>query len=305
MRLQRVGPAGWERPAGLDADGVLRDLSSLVPDIDGPLLASPGLLAAVERALASGRLPVLPSDCRIGPPVARPGKLIGIGLNYRDHADEAGVPIPEAPVVFLKPSSGIVGPYDDIVVPVGSTTTDYEVELGVVVGRHLRDCADETAALAAVGGYVAVNDVTERSLVAAGPTWAKGKCHDSFTPMGPWLLTADEVADPQRLALALRVDGVVRQSSSTEQMAVGVAGLLCYLSTLMALEPGDVVLTGTPAGVASGSGQPYLTAGALVELEVDGLGSQRCRVRAAQVEQSERVGGPVRRRGEQTGVKVR
>jgi 2-keto-4-pentenoate hydratase/2-oxohepta-3-ene-1,7-dioic acid hydratase in catechol pathway len=277
MRLLRVGPVGAERPAAYDADGVLRDLSSLVPEIDGRLLADSALLGRVVSALSDGSLPVVLDDLRVGAPIARPGKIVGIGLNYRDHAAAAGTEIPARPAVFLKPSSTICGPYDAIELPPGSTATDYEVELGVVVGRVLKGCANRTEALAAVAGYVAVNDVTERALAQDGPTWAKGKSCDTFTPVGPWLLTADEVADPQALALELRVNGRVRQTGSTRAMAYGVAELLCYLSGLMTLEPGDLVVTGTPSGVAATQPEPkpYLRHGDLVELEVSGLGRQR------------------------------
>lgn len=277
MRLLRVGSAGRERPAALDERDLLRDLTSLVDDIDGRLLADPEQLAAVRHAVASGSLPLLSSGMRVGAPVARPGKVVGIGLNYTDHADEVGAPIPALPVVFLKASSSISGPRDPIQLPDGSVTTDHEVELGVVVGRTLKACADPTEALAAVGGYLTANDVTERSLVALGPTWAKGKCADTFTPIGPCLVTADDAGDPQSLSLDLWVNGDPRQSGSTSLMAHGVGELLAYVSTLMTLEPGDLLLTGTPAGVAAGRPEPkpFLRAGDVVEAEVAGLGRQR------------------------------
>ena len=277
MRLLRVGPVGAERPAAYDDDGVVRDLSSLVADIDGRFLADADLRCRVARALRDRCLPVVPTDLRLGAPVARPGKIVGVGLNYRDHAVPAGTELPARPAVFLKPSSTICGPHDAIELPPGSTATDYEVELGVVVGSVLKQCTDRASALAAVGGYVAVNDVTERALALDGPTWAKGKCCDTFTPLGPWLLTGDEVADPQQLGLELRVNGRVRQTGSTRAMAFGVTELLCYLSGLMTLEPGDLVITGTPSGVAATQREPkpYLRHGDLVELEVSGLGRQR------------------------------
>ena len=277
MRLLRIGPGGAERPAAYDVDGVLRDLSPVVADIDGRYLADGVLRGRVARALSDGGLPAVPGDIRIGSPIARPGKIVGIGLNYRDHAAAAGTELPARPAVFLKPSSTICGPYDAIELPPGSTATDYEVELGVVVGSVLKGCADRAEALAAVAGYVAVNDVTERALAQDGPTWAKGKSCDTFTPVGPWLLTADEVSDPQKLALELRVNGRVRQRGSTRTMAFGVAEVLCYLSGLMTLEPGDLVVTGTPSGVAATQPEPkpYLRPGDLVELEVSGLGRQR------------------------------
>jgi len=277
MRLLRVGPAGQERPAAIDAQGVLRDLSSITADIDGELLASPSRLVAVRKAVADGTLPVLPAGQRVGAPVARPGKVVGIGLNYTDHAAETGVAIPDSPVVFLKASTSVTGPFDDVVLPPGSVATDHEVELGVVVGARLSHCFDPDDALAAVGGYVTANDVTERDLVAQGPTWAKGKCADTFTPIGPWLVTADEVGDPRALSLHLSVNGSARQSGSTSLMAYGVGELLAYVSRLMTLEPGDLVLTGTPGGVAAGRPEPkpYLRDGDVVEAEVSGLGRQR------------------------------
>lgn len=277
MRLLRVGPPGRERPAALDEAGVLRDLSSVTTDLDGGFLADPVAMSAARQAVASGALPELSGALRTGPPIRRPGKIVGIGLNYVDHAAEAGLPVPAAPVMFLKPGSSIVGPYDDVVLPPGSAATDHEVELGVVIGRMLRRGSDRDQARAAVAGYVAANDVTERELLAAGPTWTKGKCCDTFTPIGPWLVTADEVADPQALSLELWVNGRLRQSGSTKLMAYGVAELLCAVSDLMTLEPGDLVLTGTPAGVAAGRPEPkpFLRDGDVVELEVEGLGRQR------------------------------
>jgi len=280
MRILRVGPAGRERPAALDEAGVLRDLSAITADVDGSFLADPVAMTAARQAVASGALPELPGRLRTGPPIRRPGKVVGIGLNYVDHAAEAGLPVPEAPVMFLKPGSSVVGPYDDIVLPPGSTATDHEVELGVVIGRTLRRGSDQDQARAAVAGYVAANDVTERELLAAGPTWTKGKCCDTFTPIGPWLVTADEVADPQALSLELWVNGGLRQSGNTKLMAYGVTELLCAVSELMTLEPGDLVLTGTPGGVAAGRPEPkpFLRDGDVVELEVEGLGRQCTRV---------------------------
>jgi 2-keto-4-pentenoate hydratase/2-oxohepta-3-ene-1,7-dioic acid hydratase in catechol pathway len=282
MRLLRLGPPGDVRPAGIDADGVLRDLSSVVGDIDGALLGDPSSLALVRRALDGGDLPRVPDDVPLAAPLARPGKIVGIGLNYRDYAAQTGAVIPERPVVFLKASSSLSGPHDAIELPEGSDSTDYEVELGVVMGGTLRRCTGRAEALAAIGGYVAANDVTERGLASDGPTWAKGKCSDTFTPVGPWLVTPDEVPDPQALALELRVNGGLRQQGSTEDMAFGVAEILCYLSSLMTLEPGDLVLTGTPGGVAAARPEPkpFLRDGDVVELQVAGLGRQRTCVRA-------------------------
>lgn len=277
MRLLSVGPPGEERPAALDGNDVLRDLSAVVSAIDGDLLGDSERLAAVREAIGSDRLPAVPDGTRIGPPVTRPGKVVGVGLNYEDHAEEAGVAIPDEPVVFLKPSTSIVGPYDEIELPPGSTMTDYEVELGVVMGRRLSRCVDPEQALAAVGGYLTVDDVSERARIAAGPTWAKGKCADTFTPIGPWLVTPDAVGDPQDLALELWVDGERRQCGSTARMAFGVGRILAFLSTLMTLEPGDLVLTGTPGGVAATRPEPrpFLRDGQVVEAEVAALGRQR------------------------------
>lgn len=282
MRLLRFGPTGDVRPAGIDPDGVLRDLSSVVGDVDGALLGDPASLALARRALEAYDLPRVPDDVQLAAPLARPGKIVGIGLNYRDYAAQAGAAIPDRPVVFLKASSSLSGPHDAIELPEGSAATDYEVELGVVMGGTLRRCTDHAEALAAVGGYVAANDVTERGLASDGPTWAKGKCSDTFTPVGPWLVTPDEVPDPQALALELRVNGGLRQQGTTQDMAFGVAEILCYLSSLMTLEPGDLVLTGTPGGVAATRPEPkpFLRDGDVVELQVAGLGRQRTCVRA-------------------------
>ena len=282
MRLLRVGHPGGERPAVVDPeDETIRDLTPL--GLDGSSLPDAVTRTEIRLALASGSLPLAPDGIRIGPPIRRPGKIIGIGLNYTDHAAEAGSTIPEQPAVFLKAPGTLSGPYDAIALPPGSMATDHEVELGVVVGRTLRHCPDPSTALLAVAGYVAVNDVTERDLAAQGPGWTKGKCCDTFTPVGPWLVTPDEVGDPQDLSMSLWVNGARRQSSSTALMAFGVAELLAYLSTLTTLEPGDLVLTGTPGGVAAGrpDPKPYLRAGDVVELAVGALGRQRTPVVAS------------------------
>ncbi|WP_281279149.1 fumarylacetoacetate hydrolase family protein [Nocardia yunnanensis] len=273
----RVGPKGAEKPAALDDSGTLRDLSALTPEIDGALLGNPVALAGIARALSFGDLPALDAGQRIGAPIARPGKVIGVGLNYSDHAAAIGAAIPESPVVFLKPGTTVSGPYDAIELPRGSRATDHEVELGVVLGQRLRDCADPATALGAVGGYVTANDVTERSGIAGEPTWVKGKSYDTFTPIGPWLVTPDEVGEPHALSLQLWVNGERRQSGSTGDMVVGVGEVLAYLSSLMTLEPGDLVLTGTPAGVAISKPEPkpYLRDGDVVVVEVAGLGRQQ------------------------------
>ncbi|MEU6582266.1 fumarylacetoacetate hydrolase family protein [Nocardia sp. NPDC046763] len=277
MKLLRVGARGAERPVAIDDEGALRDLSSVTADIDGRLLGDPVALSAVRSALAAGTLPEVDPAARVGAPIARPGKVIGIGLNYTDHAAAIGAAIPVRPVVFLKPGTTVSGPYDAIELPPGSRATDHEVELGVVIGRALRDCPDAATALGAVGGYVTANDVTERNGIAGEPTWVKGKSFDTFTPIGPWLVTPDEVAEPQALSLQLWVNGEQRQAGTTGNMVAGVGELLRYLSTLMTLEPGDLVLTGTPAGVAVGRPEPkpYLRDGDVVVVEVAGLGRQQ------------------------------
>ena len=264
----------------MDDDGVAHDASGFVADVDGTLLGDRVLLDQLERSLP--KLPVIAGGPRIGSAIARPGKIVGIGLNYADHAAEAGVPVPQEPVVFLKAPSSMIGPYDDITIPRGSIATDWEVELGVVLGGTVSAGSTEKQVRAAIGGYVATNDVTERHFSARGPTWAKGKCCDTFCPVGPWLVTADEIADPQALTLSLWVNGERRQHSSTAQMAVGVIDLLLFLADLMTLEPGDLILTGTPSGVAVGRPEPkpFLRPGDLVELEIEGLGRQRTQVRA-------------------------
>ncbi|GAA2812106.1 fumarylacetoacetate hydrolase family protein [Kitasatospora paracochleata] len=277
MKLLRVGPAGAERPVVLAADGTAYDLSGRTRDIDGAFLA--GLDAAeLAAAVAAGELPPTDIDgLRIGAPVVRPGKVVGIGLNYRDHAAEAGAQIPAEPVVFLKPSNTVVGPNDEVLVPRGSEKTDYEVELAVVIGRQARYLDGHPEAAAVIAGYAAVNDVTERAFqFERGGQWDKGKSAETFTPLGPWLVTADEVADPQALALRLWVNSELRQNGSTAEMIFPVLEIVRYLSHFMVLEPGDVIVTGTPAGVTLGHpGTPFLRPTDVVELEVEGLGRQR------------------------------
>lgn len=283
MKLLRFGTPGSERPGVLDSSGAIRDLSEMTNDLDGAFLAS-DFFPQVANALDVGRLPVIADPVRIGPPVTRPGKIIGIGLNYRDHAAELGVAAPIEPIVFLKASSSIVGPYDDIEIPSGCTQTDWEVEMGVVVGSPLRHCTDPAEALRSIAGYVAANDVSERDLqLNHGPTWDKGKSCDTFCPVGPWLVTPDEVENPGKLRLDLSVNGESRQSSCTDQMIFGVGELLVFLSRHMTLEPGDLILTGTPGGVAMGRPEPkpYLREGDVVELEISGLGGHRSPVRSS------------------------
>ncbi|RKT15918.1 2-keto-4-pentenoate hydratase/2-oxohepta-3-ene-1,7-dioic acid hydratase in catechol pathway [Streptomyces sp. 1114.5] len=277
MKLLRVGPEGAERPVVLGEDGTAYDLSGRARDLDGEFLA--GLdPVALARDVAAGVLPVVDlAGQRVGAPVARPGKVVGIGLNYRDHAAEAGAAIPDEPVIFLKPSSTVVGPYDEVLVPRGGEKTDYEAELGVVIGRTARYLEGPEQAAAVIAGYTIANDVTERAFqFERGGQWDKGKSAETFTPLGPWLVTADEVADPQALALRLWVNGEQRQHGSTAEMIFPVFELVRYASQFMVLEPGDVIVTGTPAGVTLGRpGTPYLAPGDVVEIEIDGLGRQR------------------------------
>ena len=277
MKLLRVGPRGNERPAALDGGGRLVDLSSVVDDITGELLAGADL-DRVRAAVDGGGLPVLDGDgLRVGPPI-RPGKIVCIGLNYRDHAAETKATLPTEPVVFFKAPDTVVGPFDDVLIPRRSVKTDWEVELAVVIGRPARYLDSAADALACVGGYALVNDVSEREFqLERQGQWDKGKNCETFNPLGPWLVTAEEVADPQALGLRLWVNGELKQDGDTANMAFGVAELVRYLSQFMVLLPGDVINTGTPAGVALGQPEPkpYLRAGDVVELEIDGLGRAR------------------------------
>ncbi|MGA6166123.1 fumarylacetoacetate hydrolase family protein [Amycolatopsis magusensis] len=278
MQLLRLGDPGAERPYARSADGVLHDLSPLTADIDGAFLAADGL-ARARAAIDAGELPSAgEAGLRVGSPVARPGKVVCVGLNYRRHAEETGAPIPSEPVLFMKAPDVVVGPEDPILIPRGSTATDWEVELGVVIGRTARYLDSPEDALAHVAGYAISHDVTERAYqFERGGTWDKGKSCENFNPLGPWLVPADEVADPQDLALSLSVNGVVRQRSTTKDMIFTVAEVVHYISQFMVLRPGDLINTGTPEGVAMGQPEPkpYLRAGDVVELEIAGLGRQR------------------------------
>ena len=277
VRFLRVGPVRAERPAVLAPDGTLFDLSPLTDDIDGAFLAGAGPDRARE-ALDADRLERLDAaGLRVGAPVARPGQLVCIGLNYADHAAESGIEPPEEPVVFTKAPNTVVGPHDDVLIPRGSTKTDYEVELAVVLGGTARYLDSPEAAAGVIAGYTVSNDVSEREFqLERGGQWVKGKSCETFNPLGPWLVTPDEVADPQDLALRLWVNGDAVQDGRTGDMVFGVHHLVWYLSQFTVLEPGDVVNTGTPAGVAMGRpGQPYLRKGDTVELEITGLGRQR------------------------------
>ncbi|WP_327695170.1 fumarylacetoacetate hydrolase family protein [Streptomyces sp. NBC_00459] len=279
MKLLRVGTAGAERPALLDTEGTLRDLSGVVPDIDGPLLADDAALARIRAAADAGELPVLDATgLRIGPPLARIGKIVCIGLNYHDHARETGAEPPAEPVIFFKAADTVVGPYDTVLVPRESTQTDWEVELAVVIGRTARYLGSHEEALAHVAGYAVAHDVSEREFqLERGGTWDKGKNCETFNPLGPWLVTADEVPDPQALGLRLWVNGELKQNGTTAEQIFGVAEVVRYVSQFMTLYPGDVINTGTPAGVALGAPEPkpFLRAGDVVELEIGGLGRQR------------------------------
>ncbi|MEU6946272.1 fumarylacetoacetate hydrolase family protein [Streptomyces sp. NPDC046316] len=279
MKLLRVGPAGAERPALLDEDGTLRDLSALVGDVDGSLLADASTLDRIRAAVGAGVLPALDATgLRIGPPVGRIGKVVCIGLNYHGHAAETGAATPAEPVVFLKSADTVVGPDDTVLVPRRSTKTDWEVELAIVIGRTARYLETDEEALAHVAGYAVAHDVSEREFqIERGGTWDKGKNCETFNPLGPWLVTADEVPDPQALSLRLWVNGELKQDGNTSDQIFGVAEVVRYVSQFMTLYPGDIINTGTPAGVAMGQPEPkpYLRAGDVVELEIDGLGRQR------------------------------
>ncbi|HEY7173817.1 MAG TPA: fumarylacetoacetate hydrolase family protein [Micromonosporaceae bacterium] len=272
----RLGPRGAERPAAIDADGVVRDLSAVIADIDAVFLAG-GLVDATD-ALARGALPALDiSGVRVGAPIARPGKVVCIGLNYRDHAAETGQAVPTRPIVFMKDPYTVVGPDDDVRIPRGSKKTDYEVELAVVIGAQARYLDSPADAAAVVAGFAVSNDVSEREFqLELSSQWDLGKSCETFNPLGPWLVTPDEVGDAGQLALRLSVNGDTRQDGNTSDMVFGVEHLIWYLSQYMVLEPGDVINTGTPAGVALGRpDHPYLRAGDIVESEIDGLGRQR------------------------------
>ena len=278
MKLLRHGPKGQEKPGLVDAGGQVRDLSAHLDDIAGEALTPEGLarIAAIDPAA----LPLVAPGTRIGACVGRVGKFIGIGLNYADHAAEAGMDIPSEPIVFSKFTSCIAGPNDVVEIPPGSAKTDWEVELGIVIGRGGRDISERDA-LSHVAGYCVVNDISEREWQAErGGSWDKGKGFDGFGPIGPWLVTRDEVPDPQRLAMWLEVDGTRRQDGTTATMIFGVRTLVAYLSRCMSLQPGDVIATGTPPGVGMGMKPPvYLAGGEVMRLGIEGLGVQEQKVR--------------------------
>ena len=279
MKLMRYGAKGAEKPALVEADGTVRDLSSFVPDITADMLTPGGLKRLAEVDVPS--LPVVQSPGRVAPPWSGMGKLVCIGLNYSDHAAETGSPIPKEPIIFMKPLSCVIGANDPVVLPQGSVKSDWEVELGVVIGATAR-YVEKAAALQHVAGYCVVNDVSEREYqIERGGTWDKGKGCDTFGPVGPWLVTADEVADPQQLPMWLDVNGEKRQRGSTGTMIFGVAEVVAYVSRFMTLYPGDLIATGTPPGVGLGMKPPtFLKAGDVMTLGIEGLGQQRQAVHA-------------------------
>lgn len=273
MRLARHGAPGTERPIGAGEDGVWRDLGPVVPDITGAFLADG--VAAVQAVLPE--LPPVPEVGRFGPPLTGIGKIVCIGLNYRDHAAETGAEIPAEPILFLKTPDTVVGPDDEVLLPRTSTKTDWEVELAVVIGREARYLSAPADAAACIAGYAISNDVSEREFqLERGGQWDKGKNCETFNPLGPWLTTSGDVPDPHALGLRLWVNGELRQDGNTKDMIFGIEHLIWYLSQFMVLRPGDVINTGTPAGVALGRvDTPYLRAGDVVEVEIDVLGRQR------------------------------
>ncbi|UWQ08677.1 fumarylacetoacetate hydrolase family protein [Aliiroseovarius crassostreae] len=276
MKLLRYGPSGAEKPGLCDKDGQIRDLSGHVKDITGAALSDTGL--AILADIDPATLPIV-TDTRIGAPVAHVGKIICIGLNYADHAAEAGMEVPPEPVVFSKATSAICGPNDQVELPRGSSKVDWEVELGVVIGTRAKYVAEDQA-LSHVAGFCVVNDISERGFqMERAGQWVKGKSHDTFAPIGPWLVTRDEVADPQALSMFLDLNGVRMQTGSTATMVYGVAHLVSYLSQFMTLEPGDIIATGTPPGVGMGQRPPtYLREGDKMVLGVEGLGAQHLSV---------------------------
>lgn len=277
MKLLRFGNKGSERPALLDDQGTIRDVSSLVTDYT-PETISPALMRILQSADLSS-LPEVPASTRIAAPLARVGHFIAIGLNYADHAAETGAAIPTEPIIFSKAPSSLSGPYDDVLLPKGSQKTDWEVELAVVIGERC-DYVSEDEALSHVFGYAVCNDVSEREYqIERGGQWIKGKSAPTFGPLGPWIVTADEIADPQNLDMFLDVNGERMQTGNTKTMIFSVAHLVSYLSRFMVLEPGDVITTGTPPGVGLGrKPQIFLKAGDEMHLGIEGLGEQRQKV---------------------------
>lgn len=279
MKLLRHGPAGAERPGLLDNAGTVRDLSEIIDDVAGDALSKESL--AKIAALDTNTLPAVDKDVRIGACVGRVGKFVCIGLNYKDHAEESGLELPEEPVVFFKATSAIMGPNDNVQIPRGSVKTDWEVELGVVIGSHASYVSEEDA-MDYVAGFCVINDLSERDFqLHRSGQWVKGKSCDSFGPIGPWLVTRDDIADPQELAMYLEVNGHRYQDGNTDKMHFSVAFIVSHLSQFMSLQPGDVISTGTPPGVGLGQNPPtYLKPDDTIELGIEGLGVQRQRVEA-------------------------
>ena len=282
MKLVRYGQAGKEKPGLIDADGKLRDLSGVIADVTPEHLSDKALAKLAK--LKTDKLPLVKGKKRFGAPVARVGKFIAIGLNYADHAAESNMPIPKEPIVFMKSTTCIQGPDDDVMLPKGSTKTDWEVELGIVIGTRARYVSQKDA-VKHVAGYCTINDVSEREYqLERGGTWDKGKGCDTFGPIGPWLVTRDEVPNPQNLSMWLDVNGVRMQNGSTKTMIFGVAKLVSYVSQFMTLEPGDIITTGTPPGVGMGikkNGKPapvFLKRGDVMKLGIEGLGEQSQKV---------------------------
>jgi 2-keto-4-pentenoate hydratase/2-oxohepta-3-ene-1,7-dioic acid hydratase in catechol pathway len=277
MKLLRYGAPRQERPGLLDSDGKIRDLSQVVPDITGQTIGPESL--ARLREIDPASLPLVRDEPRLGACVGQVGKFICVGLNYSDHATETGMKIPQEPILFMKATSAICGPNDDVMIPRGSTKTDWEVELGVVIGTEAK-YVEQAEAMAHVAGYCVINDLSERAFQLEGTgQWVKGKSADTFGPTGPWLVTADEIEDPQNLALWLEVNGRRFQNGSTKTMVFGVKYLVSYVSRFMSLQPGDVISTGTPPGVGMGQKPPiYLKAGDRMRLGIDGLGEQNQKV---------------------------
>ncbi|MBV6884645.1 fumarylacetoacetate hydrolase family protein [Xanthomonas euvesicatoria] len=274
MKLVRIGAEGHERPGLIDSQGRIRDLSGVIDDVAGEHITNAGLEKL--RALDAATLPLIEGEVRYGAAVGRIGKFICVGLNYADHAAESGMEVPKMPILFMKATTAVCGPNDTVIIPRGSVKSDWEVELGVVIGDVARDVSVEQA-LNHVAGYAVINDLSEREFqLEHGGQWVKGKSADTFGPIGPWLVTRDEIADPQNLSMWLEVNGHRYQNGSTRTMVFGVAELVSHISRYMTLMPGDVISTGTPPGVGLGQKPPvYLKPGDVMELEIEGLGRQR------------------------------
>ncbi|MBO9738817.1 fumarylacetoacetate hydrolase family protein [Xanthomonas axonopodis pv. begoniae] len=274
MKLVRIGAEGHERPGLIDSEGRIRDLSGVIDDVAGEHITSAGLEKL--RALDAATLPLIEGDVRYGAAVGRIGKFICVGLNYADHAAESGMDVPKMPILFMKATTAVCGPNDTVIIPRGSVKSDWEVELGVVIGDVARDVSVDQA-LNHVAGYAVINDLSEREFqLEHGGQWVKGKSADTFGPIGPWLVTRDEIPDPQNLSMWLEVNGHRYQNGSTRTMVFGVAELVSHISRYMTLMPGDVISTGTPPGVGLGQKPPvYLKPGDVMELEIEGLGRQR------------------------------